>query len=117
MATQSKPKENGFNYGDYRQWPEDERWELIDGVPYNMTPAPSCKHQAIQAALLASFFNHLEDKECEVYGAPFDVRLPEGEEKEDEIRISRKNWTSTNAVVSENTGSSTRPIRSYWSSD
>jgi len=26
------------------QWPEDERWELIDGVPYNMSPAPSRRY-------------------------------------------------------------------------
>ncbi|MGH8626094.1 MAG: hypothetical protein ACREYC_12795 [Gammaproteobacteria bacterium] len=24
---------------DYRRWPEDERWELIDGA-YDMSPAP-----------------------------------------------------------------------------
>lgn len=86
MGSQSQPKENGFTYGHYLLWPEEERWELITGVPYNMTPAPSRRHQKIQAALLTDFFTYLDDKECEVYGAPFDVRLPEGEEKEDEIR-------------------------------
>ncbi|MBI5606612.1 MAG: Uma2 family endonuclease [Deltaproteobacteria bacterium] len=86
MGAQSKPKkEMGFNYGDYLKWPENERWELIGGVPYNMTPAPSRTHQEILVALLNKFYNFLTDKECRVYVAPFDVRLPDGEEKEDEI--------------------------------
>ncbi|MBI5605369.1 MAG: Uma2 family endonuclease [Deltaproteobacteria bacterium] len=85
MSPQSKPKNNSFNYGDYLNWPEDERWELIDGVPYNMTPAPSRAHQKILAALLTKFYSFLEDKECEVYSAPFDVRLPEGQEEPQEI--------------------------------
>lgn len=85
MSPQPKSKNNSFNYGDYLNWPEDERWELIEGVPYNMTPAPSRAHQKILAAVLAKFYSFLEDKECEVYGAPFDVRLSEGQEEPHEI--------------------------------
>lgn len=29
-----------FTYADYKNWPDDERWELIDGVAWNMSPAP-----------------------------------------------------------------------------
>ena len=86
MSPQSKPKEGTFTYGDYLKWPEDERWELIDGVPYNMTPAPSRIHQEILVALSAKFYNFLNDKDCRVYVAPFDVRLPEGNEKEEGIK-------------------------------
>jgi hypothetical protein len=29
------PQENKkYTYADYLTWPEDERWEIIDGVPY-----------------------------------------------------------------------------------
>ena len=28
-----------YTYGEYREWPDDERWELIDGVAWNMGPA------------------------------------------------------------------------------
>ncbi len=28
-----------YTYGDYRTWPEDERWELIRGVAWSMSPA------------------------------------------------------------------------------
>lgn len=86
MSPQSKPKEENFTYRDYLKWPEDERWELINGAPYNMTPSPSRTHQGILTALLTKFYTFLEDKECKVYVAPFDVRLPEGDEKEEEIK-------------------------------
>jgi Uma2 family endonuclease len=86
MSPKSKPKEDQFNYGDYLKWPEDERWELIDGVAYNMTPAPSRTHQEILLALASEFYIFLKDKHCKVYVAPFDVRLPEGDEKEEEIK-------------------------------
>ncbi|MCL1917186.1 MAG: Uma2 family endonuclease [Peptococcaceae bacterium] len=43
------PKENErYTYSDYCSWDNDERWELIDGVPYAMTPAPSRFHQTIK---------------------------------------------------------------------
>ncbi|MBI4767598.1 MAG: Uma2 family endonuclease [Deltaproteobacteria bacterium] len=86
MGLQSKHFEDRFNYGDYLKWPADERWELINGVPFNMTPSPSRTHQEILIALLTKFYNFLENKDCKVYVAPFDVRLPEGEEKEEEIK-------------------------------
>ncbi|WP_456405353.1 Uma2 family endonuclease [Thiolapillus sp.] len=34
-----------YTYSDYRQW--EGRWELIGGIPYAMTPAPSIQHQKI----------------------------------------------------------------------
>jgi hypothetical protein len=37
-----------FTYTDYVTWPDDERWELIDGVAYNITPTPTVTHQKIQ---------------------------------------------------------------------
>ncbi len=36
-----------YTFKDYLDWPDEERWELIDGVAYNMTPAPSTRHQRI----------------------------------------------------------------------
>ncbi|MFV1977493.1 MAG: hypothetical protein ACC651_17260 [Candidatus Scalindua sp.] len=28
-----------YTYKDYLKWPDDERWELIDGVAYNKSSA------------------------------------------------------------------------------
>jgi Uma2 family endonuclease len=75
-----------YTYGDYRSWPEDERWELIEGTAWNMSPAPGRFHQKISIEFSAIIRNFLRGKDCEVYAAPFDVLLPElGEEQEDEI--------------------------------
>ncbi|MBI4778601.1 Uma2 family endonuclease, partial [Candidatus Desantisbacteria bacterium] len=43
-------------------------------------PAPSRRHQKIVGELLRQISNYLLDKSCEVYVAPFDVRLPECDE-------------------------------------
>jgi Uma2 family endonuclease len=34
-----------YTYDDYIQW--EGQWELIHGIPYAMTPAPSVKHQEL----------------------------------------------------------------------
>ncbi|GAB6044216.1 hypothetical protein [Endothiovibrio diazotrophicus] len=34
-----------FRVSDYFQWPDELRCELIDGVVYDMTPAPTLAHQ------------------------------------------------------------------------
>jgi Uma2 family endonuclease len=69
-----------YTYRDYLTWDDDVRVELIDGVVYDMTPAPVRKHQELLMSLALSFGNFLKNKKCRVYPAPFDVRLPsEGE--------------------------------------
>ncbi|MFC4768232.1 Uma2 family endonuclease [Effusibacillus consociatus] len=64
-----------YTYKDYLTWSDDERWELINGMPYNMTPAPSTKHQDVLGELFTEFRVYLRDKSCRVFVAPFDVRL------------------------------------------
>ena len=76
-----------YTYGDYRDWPEDERWELIDGVPYAMT-APKRIHQEIVTALAAQLYNYFKDTDCSPYVAPFDVRLPEADEQDADIKTT-----------------------------
>ena len=78
-------KERKYTYKDYFIWPDNERWELIDGIAYSMTLSPSRIHQKISRELLTIFNAFLSGKECEVYGALFDVRLPESDESDDEI--------------------------------
>jgi len=65
-----------FTYSDYLSWSDDERWELIEGVLYSMSPAPNRMHQKVSAALFNQLYNHLKGNTCETYSAPFDVRLP-----------------------------------------
>jgi len=72
-----------YTYKDYIEWSDDERWELIDGIPYLMTPAPSPKHQEILGELFRLISNFLVGKTCKPYLAPFDVRLFPNEHRTD----------------------------------
>jgi Uma2 family endonuclease len=75
--------EQRYTYHDYCQWPDSERWELIDGVAYAMAPAPTRPHQSVAGELFRQIANFLQDKPCQVYIAPFDVRLPNPNEADD----------------------------------
>ncbi|MFH1896950.1 MAG: Uma2 family endonuclease [Candidatus Desantisbacteria bacterium] len=85
MGLAVRKEEEKFTYGDYLNWPNEERWELIDGVAYDMSPAPLRRHQEIVVELSTQFHNYLKNKSCKVYVAPFDVRLPEADESDEEI--------------------------------
>jgi len=39
-----KPKDQRYTVADYMSWDDHERWELIDGVVYNLSPAPVNRH-------------------------------------------------------------------------
>ncbi|MCX6582083.1 MAG: Uma2 family endonuclease [Candidatus Aminicenantes bacterium] len=84
MAIVLRKNNELFTYGDYMTWPDEERWELIDGVPYDMTPTPNRYHQDISGTLLTEIAQFLKDKKCQVYAAPFDIRFPEANQNEDE---------------------------------
>jgi Uma2 family endonuclease len=84
MSTAVAP-ERHFTYADYLQWPHDERWELIEGIAYAMTPAPANIHQRMSVELLFQLRSWLEGKPCIVYDAPTDVRLAEPGSPDEEI--------------------------------
>jgi Uma2 family endonuclease len=77
--------EQRHTYGDYRRWPEDMRYELIDGISYAMAPAPSLRHQEVLLELARQVANALRDNPCRPFIAPFDVRLPRANEADDRI--------------------------------
>ncbi len=74
-----------FTFADYRRWPEEERWELIDGVAWDMSPAPSLDHQAISTRLVYLFHGHFRGRGCEVFAAPVDVVLAPADAADEEI--------------------------------
>jgi Uma2 family endonuclease len=70
-------------YADYLTWPEDVRYELIDGAAYLMAPAPTLDHQDIAGEIYFQLRRALAGKPCRAFIAPVDVRLPKaGEEDE-----------------------------------
>lgn len=74
-AQTNKPRTSRFTYGDYRTWPESERWELIDGEAWNMSPAPSWGHQELALVISRELSAFLKGKPCRPFMAPVDVLL------------------------------------------
>ena len=74
-STKKQPQKVSWN--DYITWPDNERWEIIDGVAYNMAPAPSVKHQIVAGNLYSQFDQKLKNKPCRPFIAPVDVVLSE----------------------------------------
>ncbi len=74
-----------YTYGDYREWPADERWELIDGVAYNMSPAPRRIHQSFLMQIAAQLDRFFTGKPCRPHIAPVDVFLTGGDEAIDDV--------------------------------
>ncbi len=72
-----------YTYSDYFLWQFSERVELIKGYILKMSPAPSRKHQTISQNINKYFLNLFNDYSCNVYVAPFDVRLPIKSAKKD----------------------------------
>lgn len=73
-----------YTFADCLTWGENERIEIIDGETFIMA-TPSRIHQKISGELFRQLANYLEGKKCEVYPAPFGVRLFEqdGDRPED----------------------------------
>ncbi|MDQ5929295.1 MAG: hypothetical protein QG594_1073 [Bacteroidota bacterium] len=72
-----------YSYSDYLLWQFQERVELIKGFIMKMSPAPSMVHQRISNNLTGCFYENMKRKPCNVFQAPFDVRLPIASAKKD----------------------------------
>lgn len=72
-----------YTYADYLTWQFDERVELIKGFIRKMSPAPSRKHQVVSSNLHGHFFASFKNHSCNLFHAPFDVRLPIASKKKD----------------------------------
>lgn len=79
----SRDPDKKYTYADCFNWPENERWEIHEGVPFLLT-APLWQHQEISVQLSTLFHNYLSGKSCRVYCAPFDLRLPEPGQTDEE---------------------------------
>ena len=74
MASPKTDRSERYTYADYLTWDGDERWELIDGVPYLMS-SPSSGHQEVSAELEFALQTHLRGSDCRMYHAPMDLRF------------------------------------------
>lgn len=51
-----------YTIANWEQW--KDQWELIGGMPYNMSPMPSIRHQDINGKLYALFLDGLRKENC-----------------------------------------------------
>lgn len=72
-----------YTYADYLTWQFEQRVELIRGYIREMS-APNRRHQRISGNLSFAFGKYLNGKQCQLYVAPFDVRLPRINKKTNE---------------------------------
>ncbi len=66
---------DSYTWADYRSWPDNERWQLVGGEAYAMSPAPATRHQLLVARLTRHWANYLDGKPCDVFPAPTDLKL------------------------------------------
>ncbi|MGY6522976.1 MAG: Uma2 family endonuclease [Mongoliitalea sp.] len=72
-------------YADYLTWELDEMVELIRGKIFKKVAAPRRIHQHATTILVSTFYQQLNKGKCQVYPAPFDVRLPKKSIRDDKI--------------------------------
>jgi Uma2 family endonuclease len=66
-----------YTYEDWKEW--KDRWELIEGVPYAMSPAPTPRHQWISSNIKGELRNAIKSstcKKCKVYDF-IDIKVSE----------------------------------------
>ncbi len=89
MITNSKQLDVNaiYTYADYLTWQFQERLELIKGKIFKMSPAPSSSHQKISLELTGILYNFLKNKPCNLFVAPFDVRLLDKKKSKEDQEI------------------------------
>ena len=73
-----------YTYAEYLLWKFEERVELLKGKLFKMS-APSPAHQVVQSNLNIELGLYFRNQKCQIYPAPFDVRLPAKGETGDAI--------------------------------
>ncbi len=73
-----------YTYADYFSWDFDERVELIKGKVFKINQ-PDLIHQLISSRIHIKLGSYLDGKKCEVFSAPFDVRLPRKSKEDRDI--------------------------------
>lgn len=83
-----------FLVSDYLGWPDELRCELIDGVVYDMSPAPTLEHQEAIGALFAELRAAFKNRgggdgppDCRLFVAPVDVILFEDSVVQPDIAV------------------------------
>jgi Uma2 family endonuclease len=76
-----------YTYADYLTWQFQERVELLRGKIFKMSPAPSRKHQEVSVQLFRKLDAFFITHTCNIYYAPFDVRLVNFKKSTDDAKV------------------------------
>lgn len=74
-----------YTYADYLTWEFEGMIELIKGRIFKQAAAPRVNHQRIVGNIFNKLYLFLQGKQCEVFVAPFDVRLPVKSKKHEDV--------------------------------
>ena len=74
-----------YTYADYLTWKFTEMVELIKGKLFILSPAPSSYHQRILSNLHGEIYAIFKTHKCDLFIAPFDVRLVKNKALDTEI--------------------------------
>lgn len=75
-----------YSYADYLNWLDDKTREIINGIVKLMSPAASTNHAKISLRIAYDIETYIRKRKgkCQVFVAPFDVRLTKNNETEDD---------------------------------
>jgi len=65
-----------YSYTDYYKWKFDEHVEPIMDHIFKMSLAPTSAYRVISREIAGELWLFLKGNSCQVFSAPFDVRLP-----------------------------------------
>lgn len=76
-----------YTWTDYIELPGDQRWEILGGKLYNMSPGPSTRHQQVSVELTVQIHRALRSGDCRVFAAPIDVKLSDQDVVQPDILV------------------------------
>ncbi|KAA6316705.1 hypothetical protein EZS27_033023 [termite gut metagenome] len=78
-----------YTYADYLTWTDNKMRELLDGFIKIMSQAPTLTHARLTRKISYPMIRHIDKRKgkCEVFVAPFDVRLPKSKDVMDNDKI------------------------------
>lgn len=76
-----------YSWDDYLSWPDGERWEIIGGEAFDMTPPPLTRHQHVVGELYQALAAFFADGRCRAWLSPIGVRLSDEDIVEPDIAV------------------------------
>lgn len=80
MTVAKKYSGQTFTLSEYLALPENDRMEILEGMPY-LLASPSVSHQQTAGAFYVALHTALSGKPCQAFIAPLDVFLDEADER------------------------------------